>query len=412
MAVHCKANAGLQFVWLCCVVLRVATASGVPPKIAPFVFSKNLLVGERITVACTTSAGDRPVQFAWLKDGSAVTNSAHTRIIETRGFSTLEIEPLTEGSTGNYTCTATNDAGFTSYTALLAVHAPPTWIDEPKDVTRISGTNVTLTCSARGIPLPKVTWSKIDGGTNDRTPIKATEGESSGMSTITIHNVGKSHQGQYICTATNGVGNDLSRTLTLRIKPPKIQAFSFPSMLTVGDSTAIVCAVTAGDRPLTFTWLKDGRALETDSKIKVSEAPVTSTMTIESLSMSHSGNYTCVVTNSVGTASYAASLTVNSPPGWTVQPEDITVTAGQEVTFRCDGTGYPNPTVTWTRQSGSGKEKYQDKMLHFAAVSKGDEGTYTCQMSNGIGKDLLKTVSLAVKRNHQDFIPVPWSSSR
>ncbi|XP_064487529.1 hemicentin-1-like [Ornithodoros turicata] len=331
-------------------LFRPAFYISVPPKIPPFSFPKNLLIGERITVTCTTSAGDRPVQFAWLKDGSAVTNSTDIRIIENRGFSTLEIEPLSERSTGNYTCTATNNAGYTSYTAPLAVHAPPTWIDEPHDVTKISGRNATLTCSAGGFPLPMVTWTKIDAGTSDRIPLKSTKDESPGMSTITIYNVGKSHQGQYICTATNGVGNDLSRTLNLRIKPPKIQAFSFPSMLTVGDSTTALCAVTAGDRPLTFTWLKDGRTLEANSNIKVSEAPVSSSMSIESLSMSHSGNYTCVVTNSVGTASNVASLTVSSPPKWTFQPEDITVTAGQEVTLRCEGTGYPNPTMTWTRQ--------------------------------------------------------------
>lgn len=95
-----------------------------PPTIAPFQFPKNLQVDQRISVLCSISVGDRPVQFSWLKDGSMMAGVSfpNMRIVDNAEFSTLLIDPITLDSAGNYTCSVTNTAGHTSFTASLVVH--------------------------------------------------------------------------------------------------------------------------------------------------------------------------------------------------------------------------------------------------------------------------------------------------
>lgn len=99
-----------------------------PPAIPPFQFPQNLQVDQRISVLCQISVGDRPAQFAWLKDGSMVAGASfpNIRILDNAEFSTLLIDPITLESAGNYTCSVTNKAGHTSFTAPLVVHGTST----------------------------------------------------------------------------------------------------------------------------------------------------------------------------------------------------------------------------------------------------------------------------------------------
>lgn len=39
-----------------------------PPKIAPFLFPEEIEVGGSTQATCTLVAGDKPIQFTWLKD--------------------------------------------------------------------------------------------------------------------------------------------------------------------------------------------------------------------------------------------------------------------------------------------------------------------------------------------------------
>lgn len=59
-----------------------------------------------------------------------------------------------------------------------------------------------------------------------------------------------------------------------------------------------MCAVTDGDPPFTFTWLKDGKQFTDSSAIMIRNFDeYTSTLTIKNLGPEHNGNYTCRVSN-------------------------------------------------------------------------------------------------------------------
>lgn len=89
----------------------------------------------------------------------------------------------------------------------------------------------------------------------------------------------------------------------------KIQPFSFPNGARVGQRVSTMCS-TSGGRRISFEWLKDGKNIKDISHIKIGSIPDVSTIIIEPVSESDSGNYTCVATSEGATDMYVAALNV------------------------------------------------------------------------------------------------------
>ena len=98
----------------------------VAPKIMPFQFMSQLLrEGMRAAVSCQVIEGDRPFDFAWHCDGkpiAASTASGVKVLFPDEYSSTLVIEVLESGHSGEYTCVVENAAGRESYAAQLTVN--------------------------------------------------------------------------------------------------------------------------------------------------------------------------------------------------------------------------------------------------------------------------------------------------
>lgn len=45
------------------------------------------------------------------------------------------------------------------------------------------------------------------------------------------------------------------------LDPPKISPFMFSTELTEGSSVQVLCGVSSGDKPMYFSWFKDGSPL-------------------------------------------------------------------------------------------------------------------------------------------------------
>ncbi|XP_040359846.1 Down syndrome cell adhesion molecule-like protein Dscam2 [Ixodes scapularis] len=182
---------------------------------------------------------------------------------------------------------------------------------------------------------------------------------------------------------------------------PKISPFSFSTNLTVGERGTAICAATVGDQPLTFTWLKNGRGLTDEKKsVTVTDNADFSVLKLPSLSLESSGNYTCIVSNLFGSASHSATLRVHASPHWVQEPRDVVVTSGERVHVPCQASGYPEPTILWTRKQPGRSEELassENGSLVITWARKEHEDLYTCKASNGIGQRLEKTVQVAVK---------------
>ena len=151
--------------------------------------------------------------------------------------------------------------------------------------------------------------------------------------------------------------------LMIFLAPPTIMPFLFPNkLLNEGMRSAVSCQILEGSLPITFHWDKDGQKLLQDNNVESifslegivvrNNDEYSSTLIIDRLKYEHSGNYTCLASNAAGSSQHSAELTVNVPPKWIREPQDIDAVLGRDVVLSCVAEGYPRPTTLWTRANG------------------------------------------------------------
>ncbi len=184
----------------------------------PFLFPNNLLSeGMRSAVSCQILQGNLPITFTWTDSSGRPLTSAGISVRANDEYSsTLVIDSLSYDHSGNYSCTAENEAGKASHTAELTVKVPPKWLFEPEDVRAVEGQDVLIPCSVRGFPEPTTVWTKHSGFVDAYETLSLTSSQFSNGS-LFIPGVSKQSQGQYTCTAENGVRSTLTKTINLTV---------------------------------------------------------------------------------------------------------------------------------------------------------------------------------------------------
>lgn len=76
-----------------------------------------------------------------------------------------------------------------------------------------------------------------------------------------------------------------------------------------GVRTQVSCVVQSGDLPLTLQWYRNGLAVSAPD-VKIANDLYSSILSIERVSRSHAGNYTCVATNAAKSTQATAQLIV------------------------------------------------------------------------------------------------------
>ena len=81
----------------------------------------------------------------------------------------------------------------------------------------------------------------------------------------------------------------------------------------------------------------------------------------------------------------------------------MTTTEGSDLTFSCDASGNPAPTISWKRDGSPlnavGRTSFSDdkKQLTITNVSRTDSREYQCVAKNKVGSDTSKSASLNVQ---------------
>ena len=79
--------------------------------------------GQPVAVQCTALEGDLPIHFRWTFHGQELSSQMGISIMRAgQRVSLLTIDAIAAGHSGDYTCTATNNASSVNYTATLAVN--------------------------------------------------------------------------------------------------------------------------------------------------------------------------------------------------------------------------------------------------------------------------------------------------
>lgn len=103
---------------------RTCFSLAVLPQIVPFDFgSEEIFSLDTVSVSCTVSKGDSPVDIRWQFNGNHLTTNNGVLISrQTQRTSFLTIESVRDRHSGNYSCIAENPAGLAVHTASLFVN--------------------------------------------------------------------------------------------------------------------------------------------------------------------------------------------------------------------------------------------------------------------------------------------------
>lgn len=185
---------------------------------------------------------------------------------------------------------------------------------------------------------------------------------------------------------------------TLRARVDGAAAVGTPSITTqpatqtaaVGGS-ATFSIVAAGDPTLTYQWSRGDVELPTAKS---------ATLTLTALTAIDAGNYTVVVTNSVGsTTSTAAPLVITGlPPVITASPPARTVAAGATVILPVIVSGSPSLTYQW-RKAGvalTGNASATTATLTLTNVQAAEAASYDVVVTNSIGSATSAAAPLIV----------------
>lgn len=90
----------------------------------PFNFGdESLTSGQPVAIQCMITAGDLPLVIRWAFHGQELSTQMGISIIKAGPrLSILTIDSIAAGHSGDYTCTASNNAATVNYTATLAVN--------------------------------------------------------------------------------------------------------------------------------------------------------------------------------------------------------------------------------------------------------------------------------------------------
>ena len=149
---------------------------------------------QNVTIACTTTGQPSP-KITWSKAVGSLPGGRN----KMQG-GTLKIYSVTKKDGGTYICKAENILGLTTGTAQMTVFSPLRFkVRPPKQVTPVIGSTVHLPCLAESDLSPTTYWRKEGKSSLSLDSNVVLNG------TLVLQNIKKSHEGSYICRASNAL---------------------------------------------------------------------------------------------------------------------------------------------------------------------------------------------------------------
>ncbi|XP_017345639.1 neural cell adhesion molecule 1b isoform X1 [Ictalurus punctatus] len=234
----------------------------------------------------------------------------------------MDVKKLDEG---DYTCIARNKAGMSEEEVGLRVFVKPKITYLENQTTTEMEEQIRLTCEATGDPTPSITWSfgthvfaegeqehlkRIYQASWTRPEQHKSEDGSvvvrsdARVSSLTLKYVQYTDAGQYLCTASNAVGQTSQSTFLEVRYAPKILG-SVAVYTWEGNPANISCEILAHPSDVSIIWLRDGLQLPNanSTNVKIYTTPTASYLQVNPDSQNDFGSYNCTASNEIGTES-------------------------------------------------------------------------------------------------------------
>uniref|UniRef100_A0A673N5J0 Cell adhesion molecule-related/down-regulated by oncogenes n=1 Tax=Sinocyclocheilus rhinocerous TaxID=307959 RepID=A0A673N5J0_9TELE len=339
-----------------------------PPYATSLPDDVSVRVGEVIRLQCLAH-GTPPLRFEWTKVNGSLPPTAQQQ------GGDLQINLAKESDAGTYKCVASNKVGKSEALARVSVRSPLSVKVSPQVEVKALGSAVEFTCAAKGGSHIEIEWLKEGGVLPPNHHIKD--------EVLRIENLEQSNEGIYTCRATSlfGQAQD-SGKLTIQALPKVMINVRTPvQTVMVGNSVEFECHA-IGDPEPTVRWSKMGGSLPDHVEIRGN------ILRIDHVVESDSGQYRCTATNNVGSEYNQVVLNIQSLPQISAQPESKEVTVGSDAVLPCIASGYPVPTITWSKVENElpPKCRQDGHVLTVPGVTHSDAGTYACTAANKQGK--------------------------
>ncbi|XP_015505288.1 neural cell adhesion molecule 1 isoform X3 [Parus major] len=311
----------------------------VPPSVRARQSTMNATanLSQSVTLACDADGFPEPT-VTWTKDGEPVEEvEDEDKYSFNYDGSELVIQRVDKSDEAEYICIAENKAGEADATIHLKVFAKPkiTYV-ENKTAMELEE-QITLTCEASGDPIPSITWRTSTRNISNEEKASWTRPEKqetldgrivvrshARVSSLTLKDIQYTDAGEYVCTASNTIGQD-SQAMYLEVQyAPKLQG-PVAVYTWEGNQVNITCEVFAYPSAV-ISWFRDGQLLPSSnySNIKIYNTPSASYLEVTPDSENDFGNYNCTAVNRIGQESSEFILvqadTPSSPSIGRVEP--------------------------------------------------------------------------------------------
>uniref|UniRef100_A0A1E1WKE3 Hemolin n=1 Tax=Pectinophora gossypiella TaxID=13191 RepID=A0A1E1WKE3_PECGO len=330
-------------------------------------------------------------------DGKIIeADTRHKFLHEDDESMSLVIKNVTSADAGEYLVTASNDLGEDSSTMTLIIKQAPKIKKKIENQSCMVSATHTVTVEIEGTPAPEVEFYK------DGVLIKSSERiqivkESDSVYKIIIKDAKLTDSGSYSVVVKNEV-NQCSDFWQWHVtSPPKItKKLGEDKVCEEKETVSFKVEVEAEPAP-TVTWFKNKTELVESSTVKISSSGEAHSLVISSAARADTGEYSCEIRNTHGTATDSCKLNVRSGPLFTQKLKDTTAAEGDvNVEFTVAVEAFPEPTIKWYL----GDMEITEKKSVFTRVDTGNthklilkevsaeySGKYSCKVSNDLGSD-------------------------
>ncbi|KAK7065692.1 Ncam2p, partial [Halocaridina rubra] len=293
----------------------------VPPKINIVPEDAKGVELDSVTFNCGAVGKPAP-KYSWVnRDGEVLDNKEGYYVDKDNGI--LTIVSLKPEHTGNYRCTAENDAGQDFAEADLLVLTKPK-VEQYLNITNSVDDEAEMRCVATGDPMPEIIFQKetnvepFYNGINhdDRIEVQqTTDDQGRRVGIMRIRGVMRSDDGLYTCTANSEGGvTQAWGHITVEYKPTFENQHISEVWSWEQEPVNLTCLATSIPNA-TFQWyFRNVEIKSQDTNFEVLERGPLGVLKVRP-SQPYYGTYTCQATNKLGSERYDLQLKEAHVPG-------------------------------------------------------------------------------------------------